>query len=76
MQLNINVIQTATVIPDCMTKQELQQATSQDEHLKHLQEHHRDQIPQDMRTYMMFHDDMAVIDGVILKGRCVVIPEA
>ena len=28
-----------------------------------------------MRTYWTFQDDMAVIDGVILKGRYTVIPE-
>ena len=33
----------------------------------------KDQIPQDKRTYWTFHDDMAVIDGIILKGRCIVI---
>ena len=32
MQLNIDAIQTATNIPDCMTLQELQQAISQDGH--------------------------------------------
>ena len=30
----------------------------------------------DMRTYWTFRDDMAVIDGVIMKGRRIVIPEA
>ena len=66
-----------------MTMQELQYATSQDEHSQHLQEYitrgwpeNRDHIPQNMRTYWMFQDDMAVIDGVILKGRCIVIPES
>ena len=33
MQLNINAIQTTTNILDCMTTQELQQATPQGEHL-------------------------------------------
>ena len=55
MQLNINAIQTTTYIPDCMKIQELQQVTSQDEHLQHLHDHivrgwpeHRDEIPLDM----------------------------
>ena len=39
MQPNINAFQTGTNIPDCMTIQEIQQASSQDEHLQHLQEH-------------------------------------
>ena len=29
-----------------------------------------------MRTYWAFFNKMAVIDGIRLKGRCVVIPEA
>ena len=65
-----------------MTIQELQQAASQDVHLQHLQEHiirgwpeHRDKIPQGMRVYWMFHNDMAVIAIVILKNRHMVIPE-
>ena len=60
----------------------LQQTTSQDEHLQHLKDHsmpglseNRDQIPQDMRTYWIFWDDMAVIDWIIPRGRCIVIPE-
>ena len=55
---------------------ELQQATSQDEYLQHLKEYvicgwpeSTDQIPKDMRTYWIFQDDMAIIDGVILKGK-------
>ena len=81
MEPNINAIQTTTNIPDCMTIQELQQATSQDEHLQLHQEHirgrpeYRDQIPHSMRGYWTFYDDMIVIDWVILKGRHVGIPE-
>ena len=70
-----------TNIPDCMT--ELKQTTSQDEHLHHCQEHiirgwpnHGDQIPQDRRPHLMFHDDMVGIDGVVLKNRHVIKPEA
>ena len=39
MQLNIDVIQTTTNIPDCMTIHKPQQAMSQDEHWQHLREH-------------------------------------
>ena len=80
MQLNIDSTQRTTNLPNCMIIHELQQAMSQDEHLHHLKDHiiqgwpeSRDQVPSDMRTYWMFKDYMAVIDGV--KGRCMVIPE-
>ena len=36
----------------------------------------KNQLPQDIRTYWTFRDDMAVIDGAVIKGRCIVIPEA
>ena len=83
MQLNIDAIQTNNDIPGWMTIHKLQQATPQDEHPQHLKEHiiqgwpeNRDQISQDMRTYWMFLDDMAVIDGLILKGRHTIITES
>ena len=49
MQLNIDAIQTATNIPDCMTIQELQQATSQNGHLQELKEHHH-RLPKEQRS--------------------------
>ena len=75
MHLNINAMQTTTNIPDCITINELQQAISQDTHLQYLKEQiiqswleDRDQIPQDMRTYGIFQDDMAMVDGVHLTA--------
>ena len=35
-----------------------------------------DQLPWDIRTYWMFRDDMAVINRVVIKGQCIVIPKA
>ena len=55
MQLNIDTIQTMTNIPDCMTIWQLQQATSQDDHLHKLKDYiirgwpeSKDLMPQDM----------------------------
>ena len=52
MQLNTDAIQTTTNIPECMTIHQLQQETTQDEHLQQLKDHiiqgwpeSRDQIP-------------------------------
>ena len=68
---------------ECMTMHELQQAMSQDQHLQHLKDYiiqgwpkSRDQIPQDIKTYWTFRDNMTVIDEVIIKGRCIVVLEA
>ena len=35
----------------------------------------KDQISQEMRTYWMFWDDKAGVDGIIMKGRHVIIPK-
>ena len=60
----------------------LQWETSQDNKLQHLKEQtikewpkKNDHIAQNLRPYWMFEDNMAVTDGVILKGRHVVIPD-
>ena len=60
----------------------IQQAAAQDEHLQWLKVYiiadwseSKDQIHQDIRAYRSFKDDLAVIDGVIMKVRHVVIPE-
>ena len=58
MQLNTDAIQTMTIIPDGMKIQQLQQATSQANHLHQLKGYiisgwpeNKDQIPQDRPTY-------------------------
>ena len=68
---------------ECMTMCELQEVTYHDQHLQHLMEHvtqgwpdSKNQLPQDMRTYWTFRDDMAVIDWVVIKGNYIVIPKA
>ena len=67
-------------MPEGMTMYELQQATSQDQHLQFLKDYiiqgwpeGRDQTPQDIRTYWTFRDDMAVTVWIIIKGRCTVV---
>ena len=66
-----------------MKMHELQEAMSQDQHLQHLMEYIKQgwtdskmQLLQDMRTNWTFRDDMAVIDGVVIKSRYVVTPKA
>ena len=62
---------------------ELQEAVSQDQHLQHIMEYviqgwpdSKTQLPQDIRTYWAFRENMAVIDVVVIKGKCIVIPKA
>ena len=35
----------------------------------------KDQLHQDIRPYWSYKDDLAVIDGVIEKDRCIIVPE-
>ena len=63
-------------VPECMSIQQIQQATAQDEHLQWLKGYiitgwpeSKDQVHQDITAYWSFKDDMAVIDGIIMKGR-------
>ena len=79
MKINTDAMCTTTDIPNCINIQELQQvhrATTKDEQLQQLREHiirnwfqNRNEVLQEITSYWTFRDDMAVIDGIILKGR-------
>ena len=73
-------MQTAISIPECIPIHELQKATSPDQHLQHHKYYiiqgspeSRDQKPQDIRIYLTFRNDMTVTDGVIIKGRHILV---
>ena len=75
-----NTIDTAIDIPECMTIQDIQQATIKDDHWQELRQHiiscwpeNRNEVPQETRPYWTIRDGMAVIDGIIMKGRWIVI---
>ena len=79
----VDAIQASMNVLGCMLVQQIQQATVQDEHLQQLKgfiiagwQENKEQVHQDIRAYWSFRDDMAVVDGVIMKGRCIGIPEA
>ena len=69
-------------VPQCMSIQQIQQAPTKDEHLQWLKGYIiagwpeiKSQVQEDIRAYWSFKDDMAVNDGIIMKGRHVIIPE-
>ena len=77
MDVTVDAIQTSMNVPECMSVQQIQQATLQDEHLQQLKgyitagwQESKDKLHQDIRVYWSFRDDMAVIYSNILKGRC------
>ena len=68
-------------IPECMSILQIQQASAQDEHLQCLKSFiiagwpsTKDELQGDLRPYWSYRDDLAVIDGVVMKGRQIVIP--
>ena len=83
MDVRVDAIQVAMNVSEYMSVQQIQRATAQDEHLQQLKgfiiaewPESKEQVHQDIRAFWSFRDDMAVIDGVIMKGRHIVIPEA
>ena len=81
IKINIDAIHT-THTPNCMIIQEIQQTIIEGDGLQQLREHiikswpqSRNKVLQEIRFYSTFKDDMAVIDGIRLKGRWIVIPK-
>ena len=70
-----------TDIPECMPISHIQQ-TVQHEHLQCLKNiiitgwpNTKDQLHIDKRPYCSYKDDLAVIEGIVMKGRHIIIPE-
>ena len=81
MEIRIDAIQSVTDIPKCILISQIQQAAVQDEHLQHLKSSiitgwpsTKDELHSDLRPYWFYRDNLAVIDGVVMKGRCIIIP--
>ena len=81
MDIRIEAIQSVTDILECMSMSQIQQASTQDEHLQHLKcfiftgwPSTNDKLHTDLKPYWSYKDKLAIIDGVMLKGRCIVIP--
>ena len=75
----MDAIQNATDMPECMSMAEIQQASSQDDHLQQLKSFiiagwpdTKDKLHTELRPYWLYRDELVVID-VILKGRCIII---
>ena len=74
MEIQVDVIQTATDMPECLSMTELQQALSQDDHLQKLKNiiiagwpNSKDEISDELKLYWSYGDELVVIDGIILK---------
>ena len=82
MDIRVDAIQSTTDILECMSILQIQQTMVQDEHPQHLKNiiitgwpNTKDQLHIDIRPYWSYKDDLAVIDSVVKKGRCIIIPQ-
>ena len=83
MDIWVDAIQTATDLPECISMAEIQQASSLDNHLQQLKgiiitgwPDSRDKLCVDIQPYWSYRDKLAVIDGIILEGRCIIMPNS
>ena len=81
MDIRVDVIQSVTDIPECISISHIQHTMVQDEHLQCLKKHYitgllstKDELHIGIRLYWSYRDDLAVIDRVVMKGRCIIIP--
>ena len=70
-------------MPGCLSMTELQHASSHDNHLQKLKHfiitgwpHTKDEISEELKLYWSYRDELAVINGIMLKGRCIIIPNS
>ena len=82
MDKRVDAIQSATDILECRSILQIQQTTVHDEHLQHLKNiiitgwlNTKDQLLINIRPYWSYKDDLAVIDCVVMKDRCIIIHE-
>ena len=79
MELLVDIIQTTTDMPECLSMTDLQQALSQDSHIQKLKHfiitgwpNSKDEISKELQSYWFYRDELAVIDGMVLKGRHII----
>ena len=83
MELWVDAIQTTTDMPECLSMTELQQALSQDSHIQKLKHFiitgwpdSKDKVSKELKPHWSYRDKLAVIDGIVLKGRHIIIPNS
>ena len=76
-------MQSSVDMPEYISIEEIQHASLQDAHLQQLKTfiiagwpHTKDELHTNIRLYWPYRDKPVVIDGVILKGRCIIIPDS
>ena len=79
--ITINSIESCTDIPDCMTADKIRMITLDDEHLIILSEHvlhgwppSKAEAQKELKPYWSFRDDTAIIEGIGMKSRKIIVP--
>ena len=82
MDIRVDAIQSMTDVLECMSILQVQQIMTQDWHLQWLKNNiisgwpaTKDQLHLDIRPYWSYKDDLTVTDGIVMMGRCIIIPE-
>ena len=83
MSINIHTINTAVYIPVCMSIEDIRAEMSEDAELQMLQAHiikewpqNKGEIESSLGGYWPIRHNLAMIDGVTLKGKQIIIPFA
>ena len=78
MDIKIDAIQSTTDMPECISMSLIQQASTQDDHLQYLKNYiiagwlsTKNKLDNSLKPYWSYRDELVVIDGVMLKGRCI-----
>ena len=81
MHITINVIEAC--IPDYLTAKEIRMATQDNEHLVMVSEDVlfswplvKAEIQKELHPYLSFKAEISIIDGIAMKGRRIIVPEA
>ena len=85
MEVQVDIIQTATDMLQCLSMSINRTATGiiKDDHLQKLKNiiiagwpDSKDDINTELKPYWSYRDELAVIDGIIPKGRYIIIPNS
>ena len=83
MDIWVHAIKSSIDMPECISMEEIQQASLRDGHLQQLKRfiiagwpNTKDELHTNIRPYWLYRDKLVVIDGIILKGRHIVIPDS
>ena len=79
MDIRIDAIQSATDILECISMSDSASISAgwsptSKRHYNYRLAKHKDELHSDLRPYWSYKDDLSVIDGVVVKGRCIIIP--